>query len=352
MEKNTSEAPKFKKKDFASDQSVKWCPGCGDYAILSSLQTTLSKNVERKEDVVCISGIGCSSRFPYYLNTYGMHTIHGRAPGFATGLKVFNPDLEVWLITGDGDGLSIGGNHLIHALRRNVDMNVILFNNEIYGLTKGQYSPTSQKGTVTKSTPYGSLDRAFIPGNLFLGAGSTYYCRTIDTDPKHMEKIFTDARLHKGTSMIEVYQNCVIFNDDIHGKYTNRKTRGENSVRVEHGQPCIYGDESDKALYLDGLQIKTGVIGKDVQEKDILVHDKHNFALANMLSTLQQPNFPIPIGVIFEEENVDTYDAQVNDQIKMVAEKKGKKSVNDRLSKAKIYFKKPRSEISERGFFI
>ncbi|MBT5094781.1 MAG: 2-oxoacid:ferredoxin oxidoreductase subunit beta, partial [Halobacteriovoraceae bacterium] len=198
-----TEMPAYKKKDFVSDQEVRWCPGCGDYAILSSVQMAMTKIGRKKEDICFVSGIGCSSRFPYYMNTYGMHTIHGRAPGFASGLKCANPDLEVWMITGDGDGLSIGGNHLIHAIRRNMNINIILFNNEIYGLTKGQYSPTTKVGLVTKSSPYGSLDRAFHPANLILGAGSTFFARTIDTDPKHMAETFLAASRHQGCSFIE-----------------------------------------------------------------------------------------------------------------------------------------------------
>ena len=214
----------YTKKDFVSDQEVKWCPGCGDYAILSAIQTALSKIGRKQEDIVFVSGIGCSSRFPYYLNTYGYHTIHGRATAVASGVKTANPNLSVWVITGDGDGLSIGGNHLIHALRRNIDMNIILFNNETYGLTKGQYSPTTKQGQVTKSTPYGSLDRPFSPANLAFGANATFIARTLDTDPKHIEKIMLAAEEHRGTSFVEVLQNCVIFNDGCHDEYTNKKS--------------------------------------------------------------------------------------------------------------------------------
>ncbi len=236
-----TDMPTYKKKDFISDQEVRWCPGCGDYAILSSMQMAMTKIGKRKEDIAFISGIGCSSRFPYYMNTYGMHTIHGRAPGFATGLKTFNPDLDVWVITGDGDGLSIGGNHLIHVIRRNVNLNILLFNNEIYGLTKGQYSPTSGPGLVTKSSPFGSLDRSFTPSSLVMGAGATFYARTIDTDPKHMIETFKAASEHEGCSFIEVLQNCVIFNDKIHDKVVNRATRDDTTIRVENGKPMTFG---------------------------------------------------------------------------------------------------------------
>ena len=243
-----SEMPKYKKSDFVSDQEVKWCPGCGDYAILSAVQLAMTKLGRKREDIAFVSGIGCSSRFPYYMNTYGMHTIHGRAPAFASGLKLHNPNLSVWVITGDGDGMSIGGNHLIHAIRRNVNMNIILFNNEIYGLTKGQYSPTSEVGLVTKSTPYGAVDRPFTPGSLALGAGATFFARTIDTDPKHMQEVFLAAEAHQGTSFIEVFQNCVIFNDKVHDQYTNRQTRDEHTIRLKHGEPMTFGKKCEKEL--------------------------------------------------------------------------------------------------------
>ena len=325
-----TETPTYKKKDFVSDQDVKWCPGCGDYAILSALQLAMTKMGVKREDTVCISGIGCSSRFPYYMNTYGMHTIHGRAPAFATGLKTHNPDLSVWVITGDGDGLSIGGNHLIHAIRRNVNLNIMLFNNEIYGLTKGQYSPTSKEGIKTKSSPYGSLDRSFDPGSLIMGAGSTFYARTIDTDPKHMMEVFQQAQNHQGTSVIEIYQNCVIFNDGAHDSYTNRKTRDDSSVRLENGKPMIFGAEKKHGIYLDGMDLKVGEIGKDLKEEDILVHDDSNKNLAGLLLSLQAPNNPVPLGVLYKTD-APIYDKQVNDQISMVKEKYGAKKMKDIL---------------------
>ena len=244
----------------------------------------MAKLGRKREDIAFVSGIGCSSRFPYYMNTYGMHTIHGRAPAFASsGLKVENPDLSVWVITGDGDGMSIGGNHLIHAIRRNVDMNIILFNNEIYGLTKGQYSPTSQIGIVTKSTPYGAADRPFTPGSLALGAGSTFFARTIDTDPKHMQEVFLAAEQHRGTSFIEVFQNCVIFNDKVHDQFTNRATRDEHTVRVAHGEKMIFGKEKNKGLKLNGFTPEVVTIGENgVTEDDILVHNEQDINNANI----------------------------------------------------------------------
>lgn len=323
---------KYTKKDFVSDQEIRWCPGCGDYAILSSLQLALSKMGKKKEETVCISGIGCSSRFPYYMNTYGLHTIHGRAPAFATGLKLQNPELSVWVITGDGDGMSIGGNHLIHVLRRNVDLNILLFNNEIYGLTKGQYSPTSKQGLVTKSTPYGSLDRKFSTAKLALGASATFIARTIDTDPKHMMEIFTAAYEHKGTSFVEIFQNCVIFNDKVHDDYTNRKTRDDTSIRLEHGKPMIYGANRDKGLILQGPRLKTVTIGQDgITENDLLVHDETDENLSFMLGNLTPPNDPVPLGIL-RKVAVPSYEAQVNDQIQQIKEKNNNKaSVADLL---------------------
>ena len=318
-----SEMPPYKKKDFISDQEVRWCPGCGDYAILSSVQMAMTKMGKKREDIVFVSGIGCSSRFPYYMNTYGMHTIHGRAPAFATGLKTYNPDLSVWVITGDGDGMSIGGNHLIHAIRRNVNLNIVLFNNEIYGLTKGQYSPTSQMGLVTKSTPYGCLDRPFTPGSLALGSGATFFARTIDTDPKHMQEVFLAAEEHQGTSFIEIFQNCVIFNDKVHDAYTNRATRDEHTVRVKHGEPMIFGKEKNKGLILEGFTPKVVNVGEGgVSESDLIVHNEQDINNANMLCRLEGEKYLAPLGII-RKVNHPIYDQQVSDQIDTVREKQG-----------------------------
>lgn len=312
--------PTYKKKDFISDQEVRWCPGCGDYAILSSVQMAMTKIGKKKEDMVFVSGIGCSSRFPYYMNTYGMHTIHGRAPAFATAIKATNPELEVWQITGDGDGLSIGGNHLIHVIRRNVNINIILFNNEIYGLTKGQYSPTSKPGLNTKSSPYGSLDRSFNPASLALGAGSTFFARTIDTDPKHMIDTFVEASKHEGTSFIEVFQNCVIFNDKVHDLQTNRATRDEHTVRIENGKPLIFGKEKDKGIKL--VDNKPTVVAlSDVDESELLVHDETNPIVAQILAEMRG-ELPVPLGVLRRVPDV-VYDQQLNDQLADVKAKKG-----------------------------
>ena len=326
-----TENPTYKKKDFVSDQEVRWCPGCGDYAILSSVQQALTKIGKKKEDIVFVSGIGCSSRFPYYVNTYGLHTIHGRAPAFASGIKSTNPNLSVWIITGDGDGLSIGGNHLIHILRRNIDCNIILFNNEIYGLTKGQYSPTSQRGLVTKSTPYGSIDRSFTPAKLAIGAGATFFARTMDTDPKHMQDISLAAEEHRGTALIEAYQNCVIFNDGVHDLYTNRKTRDDHCVFIEHGQPMIFGKDKNKGIKLTGSKLEVVTIGENgVTEADLLIHDQTDERLAFMLAGMRGPEHPVAVGILYKVDDVH-YDQQICAQVEEVKAKKGAGDMNKLL---------------------
>ncbi|MDA8791788.1 2-oxoacid:ferredoxin oxidoreductase subunit beta [Bacteriovoracaceae bacterium] len=320
-----SEQPTYKKKDFVSDQEVRWCPGCGDYAILSSVQLALTKLGRKKEEFVFVSGIGCSSRFPYYMNTYGLHTIHGRAPALASGIKTQNPDLSVWIITGDGDGLSIGGNHLIHVVRRNLDVNILLFNNEIYGLTKGQYSPTSNQGLVTKSTPQGSIDRPFQPAPLLLGARSSFYARTLDTDPKHMQQMFTRSYNHKGTSFVEIFQNCVIFNDKIHEQFTNRASRDDTTIRVEHGQPMIFGKEKNKGIILKDVKPEVVTIGENgVTEADLLVHDETNPFIANLLAHANDFGLPVPYGVLYCAKDEACYEEGVHSQINAVIDKKGK----------------------------
>ena len=323
-----TEMPKLTKKDFSSDQEVKWCPGCGDYAILSATQMAMSKIGIPPHKVCVVSGIGCSSRFPYYMNTYGMHSIHGRAPAVATGVKAQNPDLSVWIITGDGDSLSIGGNHLAHILRRNLDVNIILFNNEIYGLTKGQYSPTSKIGTVTKSTPFGSIDRRFTPAKFAFGAGATFFARTIDTDPKHMMDIMQKAQAHKGTSLIEVYQNCNIFNDGVHNEYTHRSTRDEHSVRLETGEPMIFGKEKDKGLVRDGFDFK--VVDVAGNEDKLIIHDPKDINQSSLLPNLNGVNGPIPIGV-FRAIEAPIYEEDMHQQIQEVVDQKGKGKFKDIL---------------------
>ena len=313
----------FTRKDFASDADVRWCPGCGDYAVLATVQRTLPELVERKEDVVFISGIGCSSRFPYYMNTYGMHSIHGRAPAVATGLKCANPALDVWIITGDGDALSIGGNHLIHLLRRNLDVQLLLFNNQIYGLTKGQYSPTSEAGKVTKSTPYGSLDHPFNPVALALGADASFVARTMDRDPKHMQALFRRAHAHRGAAFIEVYQNCNIFNDGAFFRYTERESKPHTTVFLEDGQPLVY-DEGTKGLRLDGLKLHAvDLTNGQWSADDCLVHDETDRALAGIIGRVfWDETLPQPFGVFYREER-PTYERLLREQQEAVVEKRG-----------------------------
>lgn len=288
-------------RDFETDQDIRWCPGCGDYAILKAVQQTMPQIGKNKEDIVFISGIGCSSRFPYYMNTYGFHTIHGRAPAVATGVKLANPKLSVWQVTGDGDALAIGGNHYIHALRRNIDINILLFNNEIYGLTKGQFSPTSATGIKTKSSPQGTIDRAFNPGSLALGAEANFFARVIDVEPKKMVEVFLAAEKHKGTSLIEILQNCVIFNDKVFDNVTNKAVKLDRQLWLKHGDPMIFGAEQNKGLVLNGLKLEVVTIGENgVKEADILVHDAYekDNTLHSMLIKMSAPEFPVAFGII------------------------------------------------------
>lgn len=316
---------KLTAKDFATDQEVRWCPGCGDYAILKAVQKTLAELEAQPEKTVFVSGIGCSSRFPYYMATYGFHTIHGRAPAFATGIKLTNPELDVWLVTGDGDGLSIGGNHLLHVLRRNVDMQILLFNNEIYGLTKGQYSPTSHVGTRSPSTPYGSLDAPLLPCAFALGAGARFIARGIDTAQKYLPGILTRAHAHKGASFVEIFQNCIVYNDDVFADFTDKSVAADMQLHLEHGKPMIFGKEANKGLRIrDNLfEIEVVTIGENgVTEGDILVHDETNAALAHLLISLPQPAFPMVLGVIYCDP-APTFETAVHAQMDAVkAERK------------------------------
>ena len=303
----------LKKKDFESDQDVRWCPGCGDYAILSAIQRTMPDLGVPKEKIVFVSGIGCSSRFPYYMNTYGFHTIHGRAPGFATGIKCTNPDLSVWLVTGDGDGLSIGGNHLLHVIRRNLDINILLFNNKIYGLTKGQYSPTSEVGKVTKSTPYGSLDRPLNPLRFALASEASFVARTYDTDLKHMQETFAAAAAHRGVSFVEILQNCPIFNDGAWEENVAKKVRKDKILYLQDGKPLTYGAGGKQGLKLDGLALKTTSWEGSEVPAEIYKHDSRNASavLANLLTEL---NDPLPVGV-FRQVQAEPYDKALLDQV-------------------------------------
>jgi 2-oxoglutarate ferredoxin oxidoreductase subunit beta len=320
-------------KDFKSDQEVRWCPGCGDHAVLSAVQKALPELGIPKEKVVFISGIGCSSRFPYYMDTYGFHGIHGRAAAIASGVKTANPDLSVWEITGDGDALAIGGNHFIHAIRRNIDINIILFNNEIYGLTKGQYSPTSEKGLVTKTSPFGTVEEPFSVGELVIGAKGKFFARTTDTNVSLSTQIYIEAAKHKGTSVVEVLQNCVIFNDGIHDKVAGREVREERTIVMKHGQPMIFGKNNDKGLILDGLKLKVVNIGEnDITEKNILIHDasEPNPGIHYMLANMKHPDYPVALGVIRSVPG-HTYDNDVKEQIAAIQKEAKIKCVDDLL---------------------
>ena len=315
----TEEEPEaLTKKDFTPSNEVKWCPGCGDYAILNAIQRTFPDLGIARENFVVVSGIGCSSRFPYYMNTFGFHTIHGRAPSVALGVKVANPDLSVWMVTGDGDGLSIGGNHLLHLIRRNPDINVLLFNNRVYGLTKGQYSPTSEIGMKTKSTPMGSVDHPVNPLHFALGCESTFAARTSDTDQKHMLEVFKAGFAHKGTSFIEIFQNCVIFNNKTFDPVTGRDNRSDQILFLEEGKPLVFGAESDKGIRLNGMDPEVVTIGDDgVSEDDLLIHDskRMNPAYATLLAEMDHPNFPTPFGVLRQIDGKDTYEDSVTAQV-------------------------------------
>ena len=317
--------PVYKKKDFQSDQDVRWCPGCGDYAILSAVQSVFPELGVPKEKFVVVSGIGCSSRFPYYMNTYGFHSIHGRAPAIATGIKIARPDLEVWVATGDGDSLSIGGNHTIHMLRRNVGIKVLLFNNRIYGLTKGQYSPTSEMGKRSKSTPYGSLDRPFNPLSVALGVEATFVARSVDIFQPHLKGVLKKAAAHSGSAFVEVLQNCNIFNDGAWETLTDKGLRDENTISLEHGQPLVFGKERDKGIRRKGLELEVVALGGGVTEEDLVIHDERNPnpAYAFLLSRMDsRPDFPTPIGVLRAVE-APAYEQEVAGQLQAVTAKKG-----------------------------
>lgn len=314
----TTEEGALTKKDFVTSNDVRWCPGCGDYAILNAVQRTLPELGIPREEFVVVSGIGCSSRFPYYMNTYGFHTIHGRAPTVATGVKVANPDLSVWMITGDGDGLSIGANHLLHLLRRNLDINVLLFNNRIYGLTKGQYSPTSEVGKKTKSTPAGSVDYPVNPLLFALGSEATFIARTTDTDQKHMVETFKAAQAHKGTSFVEVFQNCVIFNNKTFDPVTGRDVKNDQVMVLEEGKPLVYGEDGSKGIKLNGLNLESVDLGEDgASEDELLIHNPTdpNPAYATLLAQMAYPAFPTPIGILRHLEGRETYEDSVVQQI-------------------------------------
>jgi len=320
-------------KDFKSAVEVRWCPGCGDYAIMNAVQKTMADMDIDHKDFAVISGIGCSSRFPYYMNTYGFHTIHGRAAAIASGVKAANPDLTVWVITGDGDSLAIGGNHFIHLVRRNINLNLVLFNNKIYGLTKGQYSPTSDRGKVTKTSPFGTIEDSFVPGQLVLGSRGTFFARAVDNNIKHTQEVLAEAALHQGTSVVEVLQNCVIFNDGIHEQISDPKFRAERQLFLKKGQPMIFGEQDDKGLMLVNGKLTVVKIGENgITLKDILVHNPadDNLGLQVALINMALPEFPVAMGVIRSVE-APVYDQEMKKQIETVQQKRKITSVDQLL---------------------
>jgi len=335
----TKNIKQYTKKDFVSDQEVKWCAGCGDFSILAAVQNALPEMGIPKENFVFVSGIGCSSRFPYYVDTYGVHGLHGRAAAIASGVKVANPELSVWMMTGDGDSMAIGGNHFIHILRRNIDVNIVMFNNKIYGLTKGQYSPTTPLGHITKTSPYGTIEHPFKPGELAMGAEGTFYARAVDTNPKMMKEIFIEAEKHKGTSLVEVLQNCVIFNNKIHQEITAKDVREDHQIYLKHGEKMIFGKEKNKGLVLDGLKLKVVTIGEDgYTMDDILVHDAHaeDPTMAFLLARMSLPEYPVAMGVIRAYKTV-VYDQALEQQIADVKAKSKIKNMNDLVNSGNTF---------------
>lgn len=325
-------------KDFASDQDVRWCPGCGDYSILAQVKKALSTVGATRENTVFVSGIGCSSRFPYYLDTYGFHGIHGRAPAVASGVKITNPDLHVWVVTGDGDGLSIGGNHLLHAIRRNIDINILLFNNRIYGLTKGQYSPTSPFGKKTKSTPMGSVDYPLHPLSVAIGAEATFVARAIDVNTKHLAYVLERAARHKGTSFVEIYQNCNIFNDGAYEYATGKDTKEDTTIFLEHNRPLVFGKGRNKGIRLNGMEPVVVELGDEMTEDDLLFHDERSPepSLAYLLSRMHYPDYPEPMGV-FRCVERPTYEDLLVDQVKTMCKSKGDGRLEDLLSEGETW---------------
>ncbi len=332
-ENKTADSPVYSAKDFASDQDVRWCPGCGDYSILAQMQRTAPDLGIKKENFVWVSGIGCSSRFPYYMNTYGFHGIHGRAPSIASGIKINRPDLSVWVATGDGDLMSIGGNHFIHVLRRNIDIKILLFNNRIYGLTKGQYSPTSEKGKKTKSSPFGSIDYPFNPLQLAIGAGGTFIARSMDRDPKHLQQMMLRAAKHKGTAFIEIFQNCNIFNDGTFELFTEKTSRPDNVIYLEHHKPLIFGQGQNKGILVDGFTPKIVDLQNGYSVNDLWVHDEFDQdpVRAMILARFDElPGFPVPVGIL-RQETKSAYDEDLHQQISNIKKNKGEGNLKDLL---------------------
>ncbi len=328
--------PVLAAKDFASDQDIRWCPGCGDYAILNHMKKILVKIGAKRENTVFVAGIGCSSRFPYYMDTYGFHSIHGRAPALATGVKVANPELDVWVITGDGDGLSIGGNHLMHILRRNVNVNILLFNNRIYGLTKGQYSPTSEEGKKTPSTPMGSIDLPLSPLSLALASEASLVARCIDVD-KNLDEVLERSARHKGASFIEIYQDCNVFNHKAFDFATDKDSKEDHIVRLENGKPLIFGKNRNKGVRLRGdHKLEVVELGKGVREDDLLFHDEQDESLAFLLSRMTHPEFPEPMGVYYAIKD-DCYEDLLNQQIEVARVARGTPNLDDLFNSGDTY---------------
>jgi 2-oxoglutarate ferredoxin oxidoreductase subunit beta len=327
------------KEDFVSDQMVKWCPGCGAHSILNSVAQVFPKIGYKKENFMFVSGIGCSSRFPYYVNTYGFHGIHGRASAIASGVKIANPGLSVWIATGDGDSMAIGGNHFIHIIRRNIDVNLLLFNNQIYGLTKGQFSPTTPMGSVTKTSPQGTIEHPFNPGELVIGSQGTFFARVVDTNPAMMTEAMFEAAKHDGTSIVEILQNCVIFADKTHAQITSKELRDDHQLILKHGEPMIFGQNKNKGLRLNKSRMEVVTIGENgITINDILIHDQyaHDPGIHLMLAQMSLPEFPIALGVIRSAKSA-TYDDMVEDQIKYAKENSKIKCVDDLLNSGDVF---------------
>lgn len=337
----STEQLKYQFKDYKSSQQVRWCPGCGDHAVLATLHKAMAELGVAPHDTAVISGIGCSSRLPYYMNTYGFHTIHGRGAAIATGVKVANPELTVWLATGDGDSMAIGGNHFIHALRRNVDINMVLFNNRIYGLTKGQYSPTSARGFISKSSPYGTVEDPFVPAELVLGARGNFFARSLDVEMKVLQKCMVDAAKHKGAAVVEVLVNCVIFNNGIHQGISAKEIREERTITLEHGKPMIFGKGFSKGIVMEKGRLKAVTLGEGYSMDDVLVHDAHtkdrslHYLLA-MMGTEENDSLPLAMGVIRDVE-APTYDWAVADQIETVKRKNSVRTLRDLLMQGSVW---------------
>lgn len=328
-------SPRYRKQDFQTDQEVRWCPGCGDYAVLNALQQVFSSLGIPRERFVVVSGIGCSSRLPYYVKTYGFHTIHGRAPAVATGIKLANPSLSVWVGTGDGDALSIGGNHLIHALRRNVDIKILLFNNRIYGLTKGQYSPTSELGKVNKTAPYGTVERPVNACSLALAAGATFVARSVDVYTKHMIEILRRAAEHRGSAFIEIFQNCNVYNNGAFAHFTDRAVREDMNLMLEHGKPMVFGKNRDRGIRLQGMRAEIVRLGENgVTERDLVVHDERsaNPGLAFLLSRLSPPEFPVPLGVL-RRQDLPTFEDRIYEQLDLARRKRGEGRLEELITR-------------------